>query len=61
MNFRTDIQYRKKSLQDLLENIIIYENDILEALNKDFKKPYFEGVLTETNYGLWIILPCYHH
>ena len=50
MNFRTDIQYRKKSLQDLLENIIIYENDILEALNKDFKKPYFEGVLTETNY-----------
>ncbi len=50
MNFKTDIQFRKKSLEDLLENIINYENDIVEALYKDFKKPAFEGVLTETNY-----------
>ncbi len=50
MNFKTDIQYRKKALENLLENIINYESDILEALNKDFKKPTFEGVLTETNY-----------
>ena len=50
MNFKTDIQYRKKALENLLENIINYESDILEALYKDFKKPIFEGVLTETNY-----------
>ena len=50
MNFKNDIQFRKKALKDLLENIITYENDILDALYKDFKKPNFEGVLTETNY-----------
>jgi aldehyde dehydrogenase (NAD+) len=50
MNFKTDVQFRKKSLKDLLENIIVYENDIIEALYKDFKKPAFEAVLTETNY-----------
>ncbi len=50
MNFKTDIKYRQKSLQDLLENIINCEDEILEALYKDFKKPKFEGVITETNY-----------
>ena len=50
MNFKNDISFRKKALKDLLENIITYENDILDALYKDFKKPNFEGVLTETNY-----------
>ena len=50
MNFKNDISFRKKALKDLLENIISYENDILDALYKDFKKPNFEGVLTETNY-----------
>ena len=50
MNFKNDISFRKQALKDLLENIITYENDILDALYKDFKKPNFEGVLTETNY-----------
>jgi aldehyde dehydrogenase (NAD+) len=50
MNFRTDINFRKKLLKDLLENIINHENEIIEALNKDFKKSEFEAVLTETNY-----------
>ncbi len=50
MTFKNDIQFRKKTLQDLLENIINYENDIIDALYKDFKKPAFEAVLTETNY-----------
>jgi aldehyde dehydrogenase (NAD+) len=50
MNFKTDISYRKDSLKKLLNNIIKYENDIIDALYKDFKKPAFEAVLTETNY-----------
>ncbi len=50
MNFKTNIDFRRKSLEDLLENIIRYENDIIEALHKDFRKPAFEAVLTETNY-----------
>ncbi|MBC7640725.1 MAG: aldehyde dehydrogenase [Flavobacterium sp.] len=50
MNFKTDISFRKKTLLSLLENIIHYENEILEAMYKDFKKPFFEGFLTETNY-----------
>ncbi len=50
MNFKTNIDFRKKSLEDLLENIIRYENDIVDALFKDFGKPAFEAVLTETNY-----------
>ena len=50
MNYKLDVSYRKKSLENLLENIIQYENEILEALHLDFKKPYFEGFLTETNY-----------
>ena len=50
MNYKTDFSFRKKTLENLLENIIQYENDILEALYKDFKKPYFESYITETNY-----------
>jgi aldehyde dehydrogenase (NAD+) len=50
MNFKTNIDFRKKSLEDLLDTIILYENDIIEALHKDFGKPAFETVLTETNY-----------
>ncbi len=50
MNFKNDIQYRKKSLEDLLENIINYESEITEALYKDFRKSEFEAVVTETNY-----------
>jgi len=41
---------RKEALKKLLKNIIIHEEEILEALYKDFKKPKFEGVLSETFY-----------
>jgi aldehyde dehydrogenase (NAD+) len=50
MNFKTNIDFRKKSLEDLLDTIIRYENDIIESLHKDFGKSAFEAVLTETNY-----------
>ena len=50
MNYKTDINFRKESLKALLQNLIKYEDEIVEALYKDFKKPKFEAVLTETNY-----------
>ena len=50
MNFKTDVSYRKQVLEKLLSRIQFHENDIIEALFKDFKKPAFEAVLTETNY-----------
>ena len=50
MNYKTDISYRKETLKKLLKNILQYENEIIEALYKDFRKPKFEAVLTETNY-----------
>jgi len=50
MNYRANISYRKETLIKLLHNLIIYEDEIVEALNKDFKKPAFESVITETNY-----------
>lgn len=52
MDFKTDINYRKKSLLKLLNAIVIHEDDIIKALYDDFKKPAFESVLTETNYIL---------
>ena len=50
MNYKTDISYRKEILTKLLNAIITHENDIVKALNDDFKKPTFEAVLTETSY-----------
>lgn len=50
MPFSTDIAFRKSTLVKLLHNIVLHENDIVEALYKDFKKPAFEAVLTETSY-----------
>ncbi|MBC7494402.1 MAG: aldehyde dehydrogenase family protein, partial [Flavobacterium sp.] len=50
MDFKNNIDYRKATLKKLLKNIKIHENDIIDALYKDFKKPVFESVLTETNY-----------
>lgn len=44
------VSERKIALQKLLKNIIIHENEILDALYKDFKKPRFEGVVSETSY-----------
>ncbi|MGB6268321.1 MAG: aldehyde dehydrogenase [Olleya sp.] len=43
-----DVSYRKELLNTLLVELIKREDDITEALYKDFKKPEFESVLTET-------------
>ncbi|WP_310557440.1 aldehyde dehydrogenase [Flavobacterium sp.] len=50
MKFKNNINFRKETLKKLLKTIIKYEDEIVEALHKDFKKPGFEAVLTETNY-----------
>ena len=50
MSYKTDIGYRKESLIKLLNAIIVHENEIIQALYDDFKKPAFEAVLTETSY-----------
>jgi aldehyde dehydrogenase (NAD+) len=50
MSFKTDINYRKQSLIKLLNTIRNHEQEIIEALYKDFKKPGFESVMSETAY-----------
>ena len=50
MNYKTNIGYRKETLVKLLNNLLLHEDEIVEALHKDFKKPAFESVITETNY-----------
>lgn len=50
MEYKTNINYRKESLIKLLNAVIVYENEIIQALYDDFKKPAFESVLTETSY-----------
>lgn len=50
MDFKTDVNYRKESLIKLLNAIIVHENDIIQALYDDFRKPAFETVITETSY-----------
>ncbi len=50
MDYKNNISYRKESLIKLLHNITLHEDEIVAALYKDFKKPAFEAVLTETNY-----------
>jgi aldehyde dehydrogenase (NAD+) len=50
MVHKTNITFRKEALTKLLNAIIIHENEIIEALYFDFKKPAFEAVLTETSY-----------
>lgn len=50
MDFKKDINVRKQSLIRLLDNILLHENEIIQALYDDFKKPEFETILTETNY-----------
>ncbi|WP_136668106.1 aldehyde dehydrogenase [Flavobacterium sp. H122] len=44
------INERKEALNKLLKNIILHEEEILDALQKDFKKPRFESVISETSY-----------
>lgn len=50
MNFKTDIYYRQQSLIKLLNCIQQYEQEIINALYDDFKKPAFEALTTETGY-----------
>jgi aldehyde dehydrogenase (NAD+) len=50
MDFKNHIAYREKSLKKLLRIIIQYEDEIIESLYKDFKKPAFESTVTETGY-----------
>lgn len=45
----TEINFRKEKLKKLLHTISENEEAILDALYKDFKKPAFEGFLTEIN------------
>jgi aldehyde dehydrogenase (NAD+) len=50
MEYETNISFRKETLIKLLNAVIIHENEIIQALYDDFKKPAFEAVLTETSY-----------
>ncbi|MDI1255349.1 MAG: aldehyde dehydrogenase [Flavobacterium sp.] len=50
MDYNNNISFRKKTLLKLLHNITLHEEAIVEALYKDFRKPAFEAVITETSY-----------
>ncbi|MEC4005828.1 aldehyde dehydrogenase [Flavobacterium sp. SUN052] len=50
MNFKTNVNYRKEKLKQLLEVVIQHEQEIVDALYNDFKKPEFEALITETSY-----------
>lgn len=50
MEYKTNINFRKESLIKLLNAVIVHENEIIQALYDDFKKPAFEAVITETSY-----------
>lgn len=50
MSFKTDVNYRKKCLIKLLNCVQKHEQEIINALYKDFKKPDFESVISETAY-----------
>ncbi len=50
MEYITNINFRKEVLIKLLNAVIVHENEIIQALYDDFKKPAFEAVITETSY-----------
>ena len=50
MSFKTDINSRKQSLIKLLDCVQKHEQEIIQAIYDDFKKPEFEVVLSETEY-----------
>ena len=47
-----DVGYRKEKLKKLQKTIVDHENQICEALYKDFKKPKFECLASETQLTL---------
>ncbi|MGL5111344.1 MAG: aldehyde dehydrogenase [Flavobacterium sp.] len=52
MNYKTSLSFRKETLVKLLNTIVLLEDEIIQALFDDFKKPAFEAVVTETSYVL---------
>lgn len=50
MEYKTNVNFRKETLIKLLNAVITHENEIIQALHDDFKKPAFEAILTETSY-----------
>ena len=52
MSTNISVDKRKLLLKKLLKSIQKNEAQIIEALHKDFKKPAFETVITETSYVL---------
>jgi|WetSurMetagenome_2_1015567.scaffolds.fasta_scaffold29492_2 aldehyde dehydrogenase (NAD+) len=45
-----DINYRLENLKKMRSLILTYEDELVEALNKDFSKPYFEVLGTESRF-----------
>ena len=52
MDFKTNIDFRKQKLLQLLVSIQNHETEIVKALHDDFKKSEFETYLTEINFVL---------
>ncbi|MGQ7947386.1 aldehyde dehydrogenase [Flavobacterium sp. WC2509] len=52
MSYKLNISTRKDALIKLMNVIIKHENEIIQALYQDFKKPPFESVATETGYTI---------
>jgi aldehyde dehydrogenase (NAD+) len=50
MSYKLNISTRKEALIKLLDEVIKHENEIIQALYEDFKKPPFESIATETSY-----------
>lgn len=50
MSNKFSISTRKEALVKLMDEIIKRENEIIQALYEDFKKPPFESIATETSY-----------
>lgn len=50
MSYKFSISTRKEALVKLMDEIIRCENEIIQALYEDFKKPPFESIATETSY-----------
>lgn len=52
MNYKTSLSFRKETLVKLFNTIVQLEDEIIQALYDDFKKPSFETVVTESSYVL---------
>lgn len=50
MSYTVNVSTRKEALLKLLDEVIKHENEIIQALYEDFKKPPFESIATETSY-----------